>query len=154
MTRPQTEQYFYGVVENITHEFSIMSRFKGTANVVSYDDHKVICHKDGIGWDILIRMELLTPLLTYAYQHPFARRDIIQLGIDICKALELCQRYNTIHRDIQPENIFVSQNGDFKLGDFGIARTIERTMSGLSKKGTYLPPYSPDLNPLRKCGRR
>lgn len=138
MTKPQAEQYFYGVVENITHEFSIMSRFKGTANVVSYDDHKVIRHEDGIGWDILIRMELLTPLLTYAYQHPFTRRDIIQLGIDICKALELCQRYNTIHRDIKPENIFVSQNGDFKLGDFGIARTIERTMSGLSKKGTYV----------------
>jgi hypothetical protein len=31
----------------------------------------------------------------------------------------------------------VSQYGDFKLGDFGIARQIERTMSGLSKKGTY-----------------
>ena len=28
MTEPQAEQYFYGVVEDITHEFSIMSRFK------------------------------------------------------------------------------------------------------------------------------
>lgn len=42
-----------------------------------------------------------------------------------------------IHRDIKPENIFVSDAGDFKLGDFGIARTVEKTMSGLSKKGTY-----------------
>jgi len=66
-----------------------------------------------------------------------ARRDIIRLGIDICKALELCQRYNIIHRDIKPENIFISDNRDYKLGDFGIARTIERTTSGLSKKGTY-----------------
>ena len=82
-------------------------------------------------------MELLHPLLPYVYQHPMARRDIIKLGIDICKALELCQRYNIIHRDIKPENIFISDNGDYKLGDFGIARTIERTTSGLSKKGTY-----------------
>ena len=52
-------------------------------------------------------------------------------------ALELCQRYNIIHRDIKPENIFVSDTGDFKLGDFGIARTVEKTTSGLSKKGTY-----------------
>ena len=51
-------------------------------------------------------MELLHPLLPYVYQHPMARRDIIRLGIDICKALELCQRYNIIHRDIKPENIF------------------------------------------------
>lgn len=62
---------------------------------------------------------------------------MIRLGIDICKALELCQKYNVIHRDIKPENIFVSGSGDFKLGDFGIARTIERASSGLSKKGTY-----------------
>ena len=137
MSRAQAEEYFYSVVEDIVREFAIMAKLKGTANVVSYEDHAVIRHKDGVGWDILIRMELLNPLLPYAYQHPMARRDIIRLGIDICKALELCQKYNVIHRDIKPENIFVSDNGDYKLGDFGIARTIERTMSGLSKKGTY-----------------
>lgn len=137
MSRQQAEQYFYGVVEDIVREFAIMAKLKGTANVVGYEDHSVIRHRDGIGWDILIRMELLNPLLPYAYAHPFARRDIIRLGIDICRALELCQKYNVIHRDIKPENIFVSDNGDFKLGDFGIARTIDRTTSGLSKKGTY-----------------
>lgn len=137
MTRQQAEEYFYGVVEDIVREFAIMAKLKGTANVVGYEDHAVIRHADGVGWDILIRMELLNPLLPYAYAHPFARRDIIRLGIDICRALELCQKYNVIHRDIKPENIFVSDNGDFKLGDFGIARTIDRTMSGLSKKGTY-----------------
>ena len=134
MTPPQAKQYFYSVVEDIGRECAIMSRLKGTGNIVSYEDHAV---PDGIGWDILIRMELLHPLLPYVYQHPMARRDIIRLGIDICKALELCQRYNIIHRDIKPENIFISDNGDYKLGDFGIARTIERTTSGLSKKGTY-----------------
>ena len=137
MTLPQAEKYFYSVVEDIVRESAIMSRLKGTGNIVSYEDHTVIRHSDGIGWDILIRMELLHPLLPYVYQNPMARRDIIKLGIDICKALELCQRYNIIHRDIKPENIFISDNGDYKLGDFGIARTIERTTSGLSKKGTY-----------------
>ena len=137
MSQAQAEQYFSSVVEDIVREFAIMARLKGTANVVGYEDHTVLRHQNKIGWDILIRMELLHPLLSYAYQHPFARRDIIRLGIDMCKALELCQKYNIIHRDIKPENIFVSDNGDFKLGDFGIARTIEKTMSGLSKKGTY-----------------
>lgn len=137
MTSAQAEKYFYGMVEDVVREFSIMARLKGTANVVDYMDHLVVRHERGIGWDILIRMELLTPVLTYAYQHPLSRRDVIRLGIDMCRALELCQKYNVIHRDIKPENIFVSENGDFKLGDFGIARTIENTMSGLSQKGTY-----------------
>ena len=137
MSVSQAEAYFHGIVEELMHEFSIMFKLKGTANIVSCEDLRVLEHPDGIGWDILIRMELLHPLLPYVYEHPMARRDIIRLGIDICKALELCQRYNIIHRDIKLENIFISDNRDYKLGDFGIARTIERTSSGLSKKGTY-----------------
>ena len=114
-----------------------MSKLKGNSNVVSYENHQVIEHKDGIGWDILIQMELLTPLNEYIRTTSVTRQDIIKLGIDMCKALELCQKFNIIHRDVKPENIFVSESGDFKLGDFGIARTVEKTSSGLSKKGTY-----------------
>ncbi len=137
MSPGQAERYFYSCVEDIVKEFALMARVKGTAHVVGYEDHQVLRHEQGIGWDILIRMEELTPLLAYAYAHPFTRRDVIRLGIHLCKSLELCQKYNIIHRDLKPENIFVSENGDFKLGDFGIARTVEKTMSGLSKKGTY-----------------
>lgn len=137
MDEKSVHSYFYSVVEDFVREFALMSKLKGMTNVVSYEDHEVIPHKDGVGWDILIRTELLNPLLEYAYAHPFSRRDIIKLGIDLCRALELCQKCDIIHRAIKPENIFVSDGGDFKLGDFGIARTVEKTMSGLSKRGTY-----------------
>ncbi len=130
--------YYKSFVEEVVDEFALMANLKGNSNIVSYEDHTVIEHKDGVGWDILIRMELLTPLLDYtSTEHPMERKDVIKLGIDICKALEYCQRQNIIHRDIKPENIFISPVGDYKLGDFGIARTVEKTTSGLSRKGTY-----------------
>lgn len=134
--------YYEGVVGEIIGEFKLMSQLKGNSNIVSYEDHQLIKHEDGIGWDILIRMELLTPIFDYLEQNKMTKRDIIKMGIDLCKALELCQKYNIIHRDVKPENIFVSQFGDFKLGDFGIARTAEKTMSGMSRKGTliYMAP--------------
>ncbi|MCL1878777.1 MAG: protein kinase [Defluviitaleaceae bacterium] len=129
--------YFQGFVEDIVRESALMSRLKGTPNVVSYEDHSVIKHDGEIGWNIIIRMELLTPLYDYSKSESFTRQTIIKLGVDICSALELCQKHNIVHRDIKPENIFVSDLGDFKLGDFGIARTVEKTSGGLSKKGTY-----------------
>ena len=137
MSEQSVRDYFGGFVGDLVKEFALMSRLKGTSNVVSYENHQVIEHRDGVGWDILIQMELLTPLNDYMRSHPVTRQDAIKLGIHMCKALELCQRYNIIHRDLKPENIFVSENGDFKLGDFGIARTVEKTTGGLSKKGTY-----------------
>lgn len=129
--------YFGSLVADLVQEFAFMNKLKGNTNVVGYENHQVIEHKNSIGWDILIQMELLTPLNDYVKARPITRQDVIKLGIDICKALQLCQRYHIIHRDVKPENIFVSETGDFKLGDFGIARTAEKTTSGLSKKGTY-----------------
>lgn len=129
--------YFRSIVEDIVEEFVLMSKLKGNTNIVSYEDHAVIPFENQIGWNIYIRMELLTPLFDYLKTKSLSVRDVIRLGIDICSALEVCQKYNIIHRDIKPENIFVSDLGKFKLGDFGIARQLEKTSSGLSKKGTY-----------------
>ncbi len=122
--------YYRSFVEEVVDEFALMASLKGNSNIVSYEDHTVIEHKDNVGWDILIRMELLTPLLDHTNtEHPMRRSDVIKLGVDMCKALEYCQKQSIIHRDIKPENIFVSSNGDYKLGDFGIARTVEKTTS-------------------------
>ena len=125
--------YFYGFVEEFTKEIQLMSEIKGHGNVVTIEDYDVKKHTDEIGWDIFIRMELLTPMNKYFRDNPPKTRDVIQLGIDICKALEVCQKYKITHRDIKPSNIFVSKNGDQKLGDFGVSRTLEKTSSGLSK---------------------
>lgn len=129
--------YFGSLVKDLVTEFALMNKLKGNSNIVSYENHQVIEHKEGIGWDILIQMELLTPLNSYFQTNPVTQQDVIKLGTDLCKALELCQKYHIIHRDIKPENIFISDSGEFKLGDFGVARTAEKTTSGMSKKGTY-----------------
>jgi len=137
MDEKSITNYFYSFVEDIVAEFALMSQIKGNTNIVSYEDHMVVQHEDGIGWDILIRMELLTPLLSYMKQHPMEEEDVIRLGIDMARALKLCRKKGIIHRDIKPENIFVNEDGDFKLGDFGVARVAEKTVSVMSKKGTY-----------------
>ena len=129
--------YFYGMVQEFIKEIQLMSQLKGYANIVNYEDHDVKKHEGEIGWDIFIRMELLTPLGEYYSRIKPGESEIAELGIDICRALEACERQKIIHRDIKPSNIFVSKNGEHKLGDFGLARTLEKTMSGLSKKGTY-----------------
>lgn len=127
--------HFKSYLADIVNEYSLMAEIKGHTNVVYCDDIRYIQHDDGFGWDIFIKMELLTPLMKA--KEPGAVEDIVKkLGADICSALVLCREKNIIHRDIKPQNIFVSEHGDYKLGDFGIAKTVEKTTGG-TKIGTY-----------------
>lgn len=137
MTDSDTTEYFKGIVNDFAQEIQLMTRLKGNANIVAYEDFAVIEKTEAVGFDIFIRMELLTGLPKYLCENRFAVADVIRLGIDMCKALEACRELNIVHRDIKPDNIFVSATGSYKLGDFGVARTIEKTMAGLSRKGTY-----------------
>ena len=137
-----TRSYFEDIMKSFVNEIKMLEQMKGTSNIVSVEDYKVVEKEKGIGWDIFIRMELLTSFIDYANFKKLNETEVIKLGIDICSALELCEKKKIIHRDIKPQNIFISSFGDFKLGDFGIARELEKTSRTMSGKGTpdYMAP--------------
>ena len=137
MNEDEVRQYFQGMVADFVGEIQLMESMKGTAHIVSVEDYKVLERVDGIGWDIFIRMELLTPLNDYIGQRVLKEAEVVKLGQDICSALELCGKRSIIHRDIKPENIFVSSFGDFKIGDFGVARRLDESSNSLTQVGTY-----------------
>lgn len=137
MNNDSTRAFFKSFVDDWVNEIKLLESLKGNQNIVSIEDYKVVEHEDKIGWDIYIRMELLKSFTDHIGDSVLNEDEIIQLGIDMCSALELCAKLNIVHRDIKPENIFISKFGSFKLGDFGVARQLERTGSELSKKGTY-----------------
>lgn len=132
-----TRTYFQEIVNDFVSEIQLMESLKGVQNIVSVEDYKVVEKAEGLGWDIYIRMELLTPFNTYMCDRKLTESEVIRLGTDICTALEICGKRNIIHRDIKPENLFVNDFGNFKIGDFGIARKLENLTGGLSQKGTF-----------------
>jgi serine/threonine protein kinase len=153
--------FFHKTLITLNKEIDLMSEFRGNSHIVSFEDYQIIkrssLENPGItgssagspelanresqtcdfGWDILIRMELLKSLSSRIAEKPLTHPEILKLGIHISRALELCALKNIVHRDIKPENIFISQYNEFKLGDFGVSRQIDSTISGLSKQGTY-----------------
>ncbi len=134
--------YYDDLAQNVYTEISMMDNLKGHTNIVSFADSRILPKPTGIGYDIFIRMELLESLSGRMIDDPLTTEEIAELGKDVCSALILCKRKGIIHRDIKPDNIFISSNGDYKLGDFGVARQLEKTATFMSKKGTpnYMAP--------------
>ncbi len=72
-------------------------------------------------------------------KHKLTWDQAIQVGRQLCAALEHAHNAGIIHRDLKPANLFVTKKGKIKLGDFGIARDTEATALTAAGKtvGTY-----------------
>lgn len=137
MSKAEISTYYSDIVMCLMEEIKLLEDLKGNSNIVSYEDHIVEASEDGMSYTIMIRMELLEPFKNKIIKEILDSQEICKLGIDICNALELCEKKKIIHRDIKPDNIFISNIGSYKLGDFGVARTMEKTVAAMSQKGTY-----------------
>jgi serine/threonine-protein kinase len=136
------KRYFQAFVDDLMQEINLLDSLKGNDNIVTLQDFAVKEQAGEVGWDILMRMELLTTLNEFTSTNALSEDVIAKLGTHMCHALELCYASGIIHRDIKPDNIFASNYGTFKLGDFGAARCADRALMVLSKKGTnnYMAP--------------
>ena len=128
-------EHFKEQMQELVQEYRFMQELSRNSYVVHCQDLRTIQHDDGIGWDIYIQMELLTPLKAWLTEW-YDERKVVRLGLNLCGALNGCHQRNIIHRDIKPENILVTEDGKFKLGDFGIAKVSEKTATG-TLTGTY-----------------
>lgn len=130
--------------ENAEQEVLLMNGLQGRTNVVDYLDHAFVDWVDetSFGCDMLIRMELLRDLRSQIQTgRPFSQADVLKVGRDICTALSLCHNKTILHRDIKPENIFFNEDGNYKLGDFGVSRILGSSPLSMASTGIGTPQY-------------
>lgn len=141
--REKTNSYFKKELDRVLNEirvFSLISE-KDNHNIVSYYESDV--EQTGeFRYNIYILMEMLTPLTKWLQENNLTVGEGLKIGIDIASGLSICHENNIIHRDIKLSNIFVSKDGAFKLGDFGVSKRINDTTMAGTLKGTpnYIAP--------------
>ncbi len=109
-----------GFVERFKREIASMEQLKSP--------HIVEFYESGSGGDIYyysmeyVDGETLTSRLKRDKRMPWA--EVIDLCLQICRALKAAHNFGIIHRDLKPSNLMLSSDGTVKLTDFGVAQVF------------------------------
>ncbi len=129
--------------DHFTHDDETVERFRREARAVAQLSHPhivtVIDRGDGDGRQYIVFEyvdgENLKELVGRSGRLPVRRA--VELALATAEGLAFAHHNGLVHRDVKPQNVLLSSEGEVKVTDFGIARSLE-VEHGVTQTGTVL----------------
>ncbi|HJT79789.1 MAG TPA: protein kinase [Chthoniobacterales bacterium] len=137
------------ILKRGTDTDEIVKRFRGERQILANLEHQNIARlidagstEDGLPYFV---MEFVdgTPVTQFARDHHLSIPERLELLLKICSAVSRSHRDRIIHRDLKPTNILVTEEGDPKILDFGIAKLLDSNGDFIEHTATQQKRFTP-----------
>lgn len=124
-SREAAQEYYAQVVADYQTELETLEKLADSPNLDCYRSYQIVPKEDAVGYDVYLLAENRKTLADYLQENAVTQLTAVNLGLDLCNALNDLRTAGLIHRDVKPSNIYLSAQGHFTLGDLGIAKIDE-----------------------------
>ncbi len=113
------EAYFKDLVKDLVGEIEVLQTLSHQEGFVACEGYQVVPMDDGTGFDIYILTKYRRSLQRHCQKSVVTHLEALNLALDMCSALTACRRSGYLYVDLRPENIFITENKEYRIGDLG-----------------------------------
>ncbi len=126
-------EYYRGLAEDLRAELDVLCA-KPASGGVSAPIGYQIEPREGVGFDVWILMPRKTSLRSYLQENAITQLQALNLGLDLCDAMENLRRAGYSYLNLKPENVFVDSRKHFTIGDLGLMPIKELEFSAVPEE--------------------
>lgn len=138
-------EYFHLQAQEIADEAALLEKISRNDGFLPFEGCEIAPMKENyLGYDVFLVSNYRLSLEKYMRHQSVTHLEAVNLGLDMCAALESCRKAGMMYIDLKPSNIFVSARKTYKIGDLGFMPLRSIKYSSMPQK--YCGPYTaPEL---------
>lgn len=138
--------YFKELSDGVVEETKILEKLAQLEGFIPYESCQVVEMEDRTGYDVYLLSPYKRTLEHIYRKSAMTHLGALNLGLDMCAALAVCRRTGYLYADLKPDNIFISGDKEYRIGDLGFLSLDSLKYASLPEKyrSDYTPPEISD----------
>ncbi len=133
--------YFAELAHDVLKEKDLLASLSRLEGFTGYTDAQVVAMEEGIGFEVYLLSPYKRSMERIMATDTLTHLSVVNMGLDLCAALAACRHSGYLYVDLKPENIFFTQERNYRIGDLGFVPMSALHYTTLPEK--YRSRYTP-----------
>lgn len=126
--------YFRAKCDEILEETEILKNLSSFEGFLPYESSQIVPMDNAVGYDVYLLSPYRKSLERHFRKYPMTHLAAVNLGLDMCAALAMARKQGYLYVDLKPDNIFISTDQEYRIGDLGFLKLDSLKYAALPSK--------------------
>lgn len=115
-------EYFKGITDGIVEEINVLQKLSQLEGFLSVESYQIETTESESGYDLYMLSKYRNTLEQKLRHGSLTQLEAVNLALDMCAALAVCRRSGYLYVNLKPENVYLSDEKGYRIGDVGFMK--------------------------------